>query len=117
MPSLLVLRLIAAAAFLLAGGAKLAGAKPLAAQFKEFGLPAWTMRVVGGLEVAGAVGLFLGQLAFWAALGLTYLMLGAVANHLKARHPLSSSAPAFVLLVLCGLTAARLWSPEVLSPW
>lgn len=113
---MLVLRWIVAAAFLLAGGAKLAGAKPLAAQFEEFGLRPWVMRVVGALEVAGAMGLFLGPLAFWAALGLTGLMLGAVAYHLKARHPLSKSAPALALLVLCGAIAAGLWGPEVWLP-
>lgn len=109
MQSLLVLKLAGAAAFLLAGGAKLAGAKPLADQFEEFGLSTRMMRLVGSLEVAGAIGLLLGPLAFWSALGLACLMLGAVANHLKARHPLAKSAPAVVLLVLCGLIGAGLW--------
>ncbi len=45
------------------------------------------------------------------------LMLGAVANHLKVGHPMSRSAPALVLLALCGLMTFRLWGPEVWLPW
>jgi uncharacterized membrane protein YphA (DoxX/SURF4 family) len=102
---LLILKGLLSAAFLLAGGAKLAGAKPLADQFREFGLPAWTMPLVGALEVAGASGLWLEPFAGWAALGLAGLMLGALANHAKARHPISKFAPAAVLLLLCLLSA------------
>ena len=46
------------AAFLMAGGAKLAAAKPLADQFHEFGLPLGLMRVIAVLEIAGAIGLW-----------------------------------------------------------
>lgn len=95
-----VLTILLAGAFFIAGAAKLIGAKPLAAQFEEFGLPAWSMRIVGLLEVAGAIGLFLEPLRLWAAAGLAGLMLGAVANHLKVRHPVSKLVPAGVLLVL-----------------
>jgi uncharacterized membrane protein YphA (DoxX/SURF4 family) len=100
-----VLKILLSAAFLLAGGAKLAGAKPLADQFREFGLPAWTMPLVGVLEVAGASGLWFGPVSLWAALGLAGLMLGALANHAKARHPFSKSVPSAVLLLLSVLVA------------
>jgi hypothetical protein len=103
--SLLILKGILSSAFVFGGGAKLAGAKALAEQFREFGLPLWTMRIVGALEVAGAVGLWVKPFPGWAALGLTGLMIGAVANHVKVRHPLSKSAPAIVLLVLSGVAA------------
>ena len=97
---MLILKIIVAAGFLLAGVAKLLGAKPIAEQFEEFGLSSWMMRAVGVLEVAGAVGLFTEPLAFWAALGLVLLMIGAVGNHLKVKHPISKSVPAGVLLIL-----------------
>ena len=51
-----ILKIVVAVAFLLAGGAKLAGAKPLADQFEEFGLPRKMMYLVGLLEIAGAIG-------------------------------------------------------------
>jgi uncharacterized membrane protein len=95
-----IITYILSALFLFAGGAKLVGAKPLADQFKEFGLPLSMMRVVGILELAGAVGLQLPALTLWVAVGLGLLMLGAVANHLKVKHPLSKMAPSLVLLVL-----------------
>ena len=103
---LLILKGILTVAFLMAGGAKLAGAKPLADQFREFGLPLWAMRLVGVLEVAGAIGLWVEPFPMWAAAGLAGLMAGAVANHLKARHSFSKIAPSLVLGVLC---AIALW--------
>jgi hypothetical protein len=106
--ALLILKGLLSAAFLMAGGAKLAGAKPLADQFREFGLPLWVMRTVGLLEVAGAIGLWVKPFPVWAATGLAGLMLGAVGNHLKVRHPLSKSAPAIVLLVLLAIFAITL---------
>ena len=114
---MLVIRFVVAGLFGVAGMAKVIGAKPLADQFREFGLPSWSMRAVGLLEVAGAAGLFIDATRFWAAAGLVVLMLGAVANHAKVRHPLSKSAPALVLLVLSVLLAASSWGPEVWRPW
>ncbi len=69
-----------------AGIAKLAGAKPLADQFQEFGLPKAMMLVVGSLEIAAAIGLNFRLLVFYAASGLVLLMLGAIANHVKVKH-------------------------------
>lgn len=107
---MLVLKIVLAAAFIVAGGAKLAGAEPLRVQFEEFGLPAWAMFTVGMLEVAGAVGLWPSVTSFWAALCLALLMLGAIANHLKAQHPFAKTAPACVLLVLSAFLATALWN-------
>lgn len=104
--TLLIFKCLLSAAFLFAGGAKLAGAKPLAEQFREFGLPAWTMPLVGVLELAGASGLWLEPFTGWAALGLAGLMLGALANHAKARHSFSKSVPSGVLLLMSLLLAA-----------
>ena len=101
MHSLTLLRGALTFCFVLAGGAKLFGAKPLKKQFEEFGLPHWAMRAVGVLEVSGAAGLQVPSLAFWASVGLAALMTGAVANHLKVQHPLAQSAPAIVLLMGC----------------
>ena len=98
---MLILKIIIAIGFLLAGSAKLLSAKPIVKQFEEFGLAPWMMYSIGVLEIAGALALFISPLTFWAALGLAMLMVGAVSNHFKVKHPLQQSAPAGVLLVLC----------------
>jgi hypothetical protein len=108
--ALLILKGLLTAAFLMAGGAKLAGAKPLADQFREFGLPLGLMRVIGVLEVAGAIGLWVKPFPVWAAAGLAGLMVGAVANHLKVQHPLLKAAPSIVLGLLCVLAAVGMWT-------
>ena len=97
---MLILKIIVAVGILLAGVAKLLGAKPIAEQFEEFGLAPWMKRAVGVLEVAGAAGLFIEPLALWAAIGLALLIIGAVGNHLKVKHPISQSAPAGLLFIL-----------------
>ena len=106
-----------AVAFTIAGAAKLRRAKPLVDQFREFGLPGWSILAVGALEVLGAAGLIVDVTRFWAALGLVLLMLGAVANHVKVRHPISKSVPALILVVLAGVVAAISWGPQTWRPW
>ena len=98
---MLILKILIAVGFLLAGSAKLLSAKPIVEQFEEFGLAPWMMYAVGALEIAGAIGLFISPLTFWATLGLTILMVGAIGNHIKAKHPIQQSLPAAVLLILC----------------
>jgi len=104
-----ILKVLVGIAFLIAGSAKLVGVKPLADQFEEFGLPRGMMVVVGVLELAGAISLFIKDLASWAAIGLVGLMIGAVANHLKARHKFDKLAPSIVLLVLTAVLGFTLW--------
>ena len=91
--------------FLVAGGAKIVGAKPLAEQFGEFGLSLGTMRLVGFLEVVGAIGLQLEFTRLIATVGLILMMVGAVANHLRVRHPPDKFVPAAVLGVALALLA------------
>lgn len=93
----------------LAGGAKIAGAKPIAEQFKEFGLPRAMMYLVGGLELAAGVGVHLQSVAFFASSGLGLLMLGALANHAKVRHPIGKSGPAAVVLLLAITHSVLSW--------
>lgn len=92
----------------LAGGAKLLGAKPLADQFREFGLPKSMMYVVGLLELSAAVGVHVPELTFLAAMGVIFLMFGALANHRKAHHAFTQMLPALIGLALattiCTLT-------------
>ncbi|MBK1790860.1 DoxX family protein [Persicirhabdus sediminis] len=90
----------------LAGILKMVGIKPMVEQFAEFGLPKIAMRLIGLAEVAAAVGLWLPGLRQYAAGGMVLMMLGAIANHIKVKHPISQSFPAILVLVLCALIVA-----------
>lgn len=74
-------------------------------EFEFYGLPKWSVGVVGFLKVGLAllliVGLWVPAVTPPAALGLAFLMAGAVAMHLKVGDPARKAAPAFVVLVLC----------------
>lgn len=78
----LVLAQVALAFVVGSGGAmKLAGEPTMVAMFDDIGAGQWFRVLVGGLEVAGAVGLLVPRLATLAALGLTLLLLGATATN------------------------------------
>lgn len=69
-------------AFVLVGTTKLAGAEQAVQLFDDIGAGQWFRYVVGALEVAGGIGLFVPRLAGLAGLGLAGLMLGAVVTHI-----------------------------------
>ena len=85
--------------FVFAGAAKIFSAKPIQEQFEEFGLPLKLMIGIGVLEILGAIGLQFNDWAIYAAIGLLLLMIGAVGNHLKVKHPISKIIPSFLLLL------------------
>jgi len=76
------LRLGAGAAFLLAGGAKLAGLPMMVDVFDRIGFGQWFRIVTGIVEVAGAVGLVLPATAAIAGLVLSAVMACAALTHL-----------------------------------
>lgn len=82
------------------------GAKSMREEFAAYGLPPAAMYVVGTLKVGAALcliaGIWLPSLVVPAALLIAFLMVGALAMHLKVHDPLMKSAPALVLLLLCG---------------
>ncbi len=94
---------LSAVAFLAAGGSKLAGAPAMVAVFDKVGLGQWFRYVTGILEVAGAIGLLVPRYAFYAAVLLTIVMVGAIASHLAVLG--GSPAPAAVLLIFTGTIA------------
>ena len=95
-----IVKIITSILILIAGIAKIFGARPLAEQFKEFGLPRYAMPLTGTLEVAISIGLQVQKLTLFASAALVLIMAGAVANHVKVRHPLDKSLPAMVVLAL-----------------
>jgi hypothetical protein len=93
---------VSAAAFLFYGLACLFSSK-LVAEFERYGLARWRV-LVGGLEVAGALGLIIGwwfpPLQTAAAAGLFLLMLCGLWARWRIRDPWSAMLPAFVLAVI-----------------
>ena len=98
-----VLRGLLAAAFLAAGGAKLAGVPAMVEMFEKVGVGQWFRIVTGLLEVTGGILLLIPRLTFYGAALLLTVMVGAVTAHLTVLG--GNSAPAMILLVLNAVTA------------
>ncbi|PXY34577.1 invasion protein [Prauserella sp. PE36] len=107
-----VLSLLLTAAFLSAGGARLAGVEPLRSYAGHLGLSTQVNRAIGALELAAAAGLIVG---FWfrpaalvASIGLVVLMVGTVLRHLRAKDPPAVAAPGASLGLLAVANAVLL---------
>lgn len=78
-------------------------------EFRAYGLPNWSVYVVGVIKVVLAilliVAIWVPELRFYAALGLAAMLAGSVLMHLKISDPLYKSFPAALFLVLCLLIA------------
>ncbi len=73
-------------------------------EFALYGLPLWSMYLVGALKTGVAVcmiaGIWIPALVFPAAVVLFVLMLGALAMHAKVRDRMKKSLPALGVLAL-----------------
>ncbi|RWK44637.1 DoxX family protein [Mesorhizobium sp.] len=98
-----VLRVLAAAAFLAAGGAKLAGVPMMVGIYEQIGIGQWFRTVTGVVEVAGAIGLLFPTTAGLGGLLLAVTMACAVMTHLFVIG--GSAVPALVLMVITGAIA------------
>jgi uncharacterized membrane protein YphA (DoxX/SURF4 family) len=96
--ALWVVKGLLALAFVAAGSAKLYGVPMLVEEFQHIGLGQWFRYFTGGLEILGAILLFLPQRALFGALLLICIMIGAVITHLFVIG--GSPVPAIVLLAL-----------------
>ncbi len=101
----LVIRIVLALIFVMAGGAKLAGVKRIKDQFEKYGYPRVFMLLIGVAEITGGILLLFGNIATAAAAGLAVIMVGAVFSHLKAKEN-KQWLPAAVLLVLLVIVGA-----------
>ena len=97
-----VLRGLLAAAFLAAGGAKLAGVQATVEMFEKVGIGQWFRIVTGLLEMSGSILLLIPRLTFYGAALLLTVCLGALTAHLTVLG--GNPAPPLVLLVLSALT-------------
>lgn len=98
-----VLRLLAAAAFLAAGSAKLAGVPMMVGIFEHIGLGQWFRVVTGGVEVAGGIAILLPATVAVASLLLAATMSVAILVHLFVIG--GSAVPALVLLLITATVA------------
>jgi putative oxidoreductase len=94
---------LVALAFIGAGGAKLAGAAAMVELFDKVGLGQWFRYFTGVLEVAAGICLLISRYAFYAAVLLAIVMVGAIIAHVTVLGS-SAAAPA-VLFVLTGMIA------------
>ena len=78
-------------------------------EFQVYGLPVWSVYVIGTLKVILAIllmaGIWYPALRFPAAIGLAALLAGSVIMHFKVSDPLFKSFPAALFLLMC-LTVA-----------
>jgi hypothetical protein len=85
------------------------GANNMKEEFKVYGLPGWSVNVVGFLKLAFAILLILGiwfpVVVLPAAIGMATLMIGAIAMHIKVKDPMIRSLPAFMMLVMSVIVA------------
>ncbi len=99
-----VLQGLAAAAFIAAGSAKLAGVPQMVDIFQQIGIGQWFRYVTGGIEVVAGLALLAPAFAAFGAVALVATMIGAAVTHLFVIG--GNPAPAFVLLAI---TATIAW--------
>ena len=84
-------------------------AKTIFEEFQVYGLPVWSVYVVGTLKVILAIlliaGIWFPELKFPAAAGLAILLAGSVTMHFKIGDPLIKSFPAGLFLAMCLIIA------------
>lgn len=97
------LRILAAVAFLAAGGAKVAGVPMMVGIFEHIGIGQWFRVVTGLVEILGAIAILLPATAAFGGLLLATTMFFATLTHLFVIG--GSPVPALVLLVVTATVA------------
>ena len=82
-------------------------AKNMKEEFQAYGLPAWSMYLVGAAKVVIAVMLIVSiwfkELLVYNLLALAVLMIAAVLMHIKVKDPIKKSYPALSILFMIAL--------------
>lgn len=94
--------------YIAAGLPKVGGMSQLIHRFEEvWGYPEWFRLLIGGLEFIGGILLIIPGTAFWAATGLSVIMIGALYTHLVLGEPSLVVVPALCLSLLLYVAYAR----------
>jgi uncharacterized membrane protein YphA (DoxX/SURF4 family) len=72
-----ILSVLTALAFIVAGGSKLAGVPAMVAIFDKVGVGQWFQYFTGVVELTAGIGLLISRYAFYAALALVVVTIGA----------------------------------------
>ena len=82
-------------------------AKNMREEFQAYGLPSWSMYLVGAAKVIIAVmlivSIWLKELLIYNLLALAVLMIAAVLMHIKVKDPIKKSYPALSILFMIAL--------------
>jgi putative oxidoreductase len=106
--ALWVLQALLAAAFIAAGGSKLAGVPQRVSLFDQIAMGQWFRQVTGLVEVLGAVALLMPRTTACAAALLAFTRVCAAVTHLAVIG--GSPVPAIALSALSAFVAYRCWS-------
>ncbi len=101
---LLGLRILLAAFFSFLAVRNLAGDETMARDFARWGYPDWFRVATAVIQLGGAALLLPTRGAFWGALVLAAVLLGAIATHLR-HDPLATAVSPVVVLALVGAVA------------
>lgn len=78
-------------------------------EFSAYGLPSWSVYLIGFLKILFAIALVVGiwipDLVRPAAVGMAVLMVGAIVMHVRVADPARKALPASVMLILSLLVA------------
>jgi putative oxidoreductase len=97
------LSVLTALTFIAAGVPKLAGASAMVELFDKVGFGQWFRYFTGLLEVTASIGLLIPRYAFYAAIALAVVMIGAIIAQLTVlAHSLGAPV---ALLVIIGVMA------------
>ncbi len=103
--ALLVVCVLLALEYAFAGIPKMMGQDEAVQGFRHAGFSDGFRLFIGAAEVSGALGLLVPRLRFWAATGLSIIMIGALVTHVRAHDTFAKMAPAAISLILLVLTA------------
>jgi len=92
------------ALYLFASSGKLMSDPQAVEGFRKVGYSDGFRLFIGTCELLGGIALLIPRLAFWAAIGLFIIMLGAVYTHVSTNDP-AHMGPAVVALVLLAFIA------------
>jgi uncharacterized membrane protein YphA (DoxX/SURF4 family) len=109
--SLWILSVLTALAFIAAGSSKLAGAPAMVAIFDKVGVGQWFRYFTGAVELTAGIGSLISRYAFYAALALVVVTIGATIAQLTV---LAGSPAAPFALLLCNRIIAYLRKPAKL---
>src|SRR5690606_40450450 len=108
--SLWAAAILAAGIFVIAGGAKLAGA--MIGHFEAWGYTPGFAVAIGFAELAGAIGLLIPRTSGWAALGLIVVMFGALGTHFVEADYAAAMVPMVMLALLSFVLFGRGLGPR-----